>query len=78
MSKYLNKAYTLRISDDLKARIAESAQQLNRSINADILARLEQSFSDTEKTDLSSLLAEIRELRLELRNIRLTEPDANS
>lgn len=68
----------VRLPPELRDKIADSAKSHNRSMNADMVARLEQSFSDTEKTDLSILLAEIRELRLELRNSRLTEPDANS
>lgn len=45
MSKYLNDAYTLRIPAELKAKVAESAKTYNRSMNADIVARLEQSFT---------------------------------
>lgn len=46
MSKYLNDAYTLRIPAELKARVAESAKAHNRSMNADIVARLEKSFEE--------------------------------
>ena len=45
MSKYLGIAYNLRLPPELKAKIAESAKSLNRSMNADIVARLEQSFN---------------------------------
>lgn len=45
MSKYLNDAYTLRIPAELKAKVAESAKAHNRSMNADMVARLEQSFT---------------------------------
>lgn len=48
MSKYLGIAYNLRLPPELKEKIQESAKQLNRSMNADIVARLEQSF---EKDD---------------------------
>lgn len=48
MSKYLGIAYNLRLPPELKEKIQESAKQLNRSMNADIVARLEESF---EKDD---------------------------
>ena len=48
MRKYLGIAYNLRLPPELKEKIQESAKQLNRSMNADIVARLEQSF---EKDD---------------------------
>ncbi|MEB3753819.1 Arc family DNA-binding protein [Acinetobacter sp. MD2(2019)] len=43
-SGHLTTQYNLRWSDDLKSKIAESAKSHNRSMNADIIARLEQSF----------------------------------
>jgi len=52
MDKHLNDSYKLRMPAELKAKIAESAKTHNRSMNADIVARLEQSFlsaSDDEK-----------------------------
>ena len=36
--------YKLRWSEDLRQKIAQSAKEHNRSMNADIVARLEQSF----------------------------------
>ncbi len=45
MSKHLNESYTLRLPAELKAKVAESAQSHNRSLNADIVARLEKSFT---------------------------------
>ena len=47
-SKHLNAQYNLRWPDELKEKIAQSAKEHNRSMNADIVARLEQSF---EKDD---------------------------
>lgn len=44
MGKHLGVAYNLRLPQELKDRIAESAKELNRSMNADIVARLENSF----------------------------------
>ena len=44
MGKHLGVAYNLRLPQELKDKIAESAKDLNRSMNADIVARLEESF----------------------------------
>lgn len=44
MGKHLGVAYNLRLPQELKDKIAESAKELNRSMNADIVARLEKSF----------------------------------
>ena len=56
-SKHLNAQYNLRWPDELKEKIAQSAKEHNRSMNADIVARLEESFkhdagsvADYEKT----------------------------
>jgi hypothetical protein len=43
MSKYLNEAYTLRIPAEIKQKLAEIGKENNRSLNAEILLRLEQS-----------------------------------
>lgn len=43
-SKHLNAQYNLRWPDELKEKIAQSAKEHNRSMNADIIARLERSF----------------------------------
>ncbi|EKU51392.1 Arc-like DNA binding domain protein [Acinetobacter sp. WC-323] len=61
MGKHLGVAYNLRLPQELKDKIAESAKELNRSMNADIVARLEQSFekpisSEQEINDLRELL----------------------
>jgi len=66
----------VRLPPELRDKIADSAKSHNRSMNADMVARLEQSFSDTEKTDLSSLLAEMRELRLEAQEMRMLYVEA--
>ncbi len=44
MGKHLGVAYNLRLPQELKDKIAASAKELNRSMNADIVARLEKSF----------------------------------
>lgn len=61
MGKHLGVAYNLRLPPELKDKIAESAKELNRSMNADIVARLEQSFekpitTEHEVNDLRELL----------------------
>jgi len=61
MSKHLGVEYKVRMPQELKDKIAESAKELNRSMNADIVARLEQSFekpisSENEVNDLRELL----------------------
>ncbi len=61
MGKHLGVAYNLRLPQELKDKIAASAKELNRSMNADIVARLEQSFeepitSEHEVNDLRELL----------------------
>lgn len=50
MGKHLGVAYNLRLPQELKDKIAESAKELNRSMNADIIARLEDSFLSTLST----------------------------
>lgn len=44
MGRNLGVEYKMRMSQELKDKIAESAKELNRSMNADIVARLEESF----------------------------------
>lgn len=62
MGKHLGVAYNLRLPQELKDKIAESAKELNRSMNADIVARLEESFegkifNELEDVPLEKLLA---------------------
>ena len=47
-SKHLNAQYNLRWPDELKEKIAQSAKEHNRSMNADIVARIEQTFSQNQ------------------------------
>jgi hypothetical protein len=66
MGKHLGVAYNLRLPQELKDRIAESAKVLNRSINADIVARLEESFEQKsfnklDEIPLEDLLAVVME-----------------
>lgn len=50
MSKHLGVEYKVRMPQELKDKIAESAKELNRSMNADIVARLEDSFLRHERS----------------------------
>lgn len=43
-SGHLNPQYNLRWPEELRQKVAQSAKEHNRSMNADIVARLEQSF----------------------------------
>lgn len=64
-SGHLTTQYNLRWSDDLKEKVAQSAKEHNRSMNADIVARLEKSFenesfppiSQTDKDYLAKIQA---------------------
>lgn len=47
----LTTQYNLRWSDELKEKITQSAKEHNRSMNADIVARLEDSFDTNTEMD---------------------------
>ncbi len=47
-SKHLNAQYNLRWPDELKEKIAQSAKEHNRSMNQEIVARLEESFDNKD------------------------------
>ncbi|MGX5699601.1 Arc family DNA-binding protein [Acinetobacter kookii] len=63
MGRNLGVEYKMRMSQELKDKIAESAKELNRSMNADIVARLEESFEqkfgDLGSVPTENLLVEI-------------------
>ena len=63
MGKHLGVAYNLRLPQELKDKIAESAKELNRSMNSDIVARLEDSFEqklgDLESVPTEELMKEL-------------------
>ncbi|MFK3915761.1 Arc family DNA-binding protein [Psychrobacter sp. NPDC078501] len=46
--------YKLRMPHELKDKIKSSAENKNRSMNADIVARLEQTFKQEESSDMPS------------------------
>lgn len=57
MSKHLGVEYKVRMPQELKDKISESAKELNRSMNADIVARLEQSFEKDSKNDIDFFIS---------------------
>lgn len=48
MSSHLHSDFKIRIPDDLKEKIRTSSNEKNRSMTADIIARVEQSFKQEE------------------------------
>ena len=58
MGKHLGVAYNLRLSQELRDKVSESAKEHNRSMNADIVARLEHSFEreDSDEFDKAFVL----------------------
>ncbi|MFX9712879.1 Arc family DNA-binding protein [Acinetobacter baumannii] len=60
--------HKLRMPPELKQKIAESAKAYNRSMNADIVARLERSFE--LESDLSPLNMPPEELKRRLQNAK--------
>ncbi|MGB5886511.1 MAG: Arc family DNA-binding protein [Acinetobacter venetianus] len=64
MGKHLGVAYNLRLPPELKEKIAESAKEHNRSMNADIVARLEQTFinADEDRIYLFNAIKDVKKL----------------
>lgn len=60
--------YKLRWSEELRDKVAESAKAYKRSMNADIIARLERSFE--QESDLSPLNMPPEELKRRLENAK--------
>lgn len=58
--------YKLRWSEELRDKIQESAKQHNRSMNADIIARLEQSFNENQQQEstIADLNDQIQHLKM--------------
>ncbi len=77
MSKHLGVEYKVRMPQELKDKIAESAKEHNRSMNADIVARLEDSFPATNNQEaykryinkkINNLAYTIERLELQINN----------
>lgn len=62
-SGHLTIQYNLRLSSELKDKISKSAKELNRSMNSDIVARLEESFLEASGTSNSQADIKIIPLR---------------
>lgn len=64
----------IRLTRDLKERIEAAAKVGNRSLNAEIVLRLEHSFGDGDTFDhrINALSAEIENLRDRLRAVEAT------
>lgn len=55
----------LRLPSELKAQIAASAEEHGRSMNADIVARLQESFADdtaVDRDEVAALVKQVTEL----------------
>lgn len=50
-SGHLHPQYNLRWPEELRQKVAQSAKEHNRSMNADIVARLEESFEKTDQNE---------------------------
>lgn len=65
--------YQLRLPEDLRDKIKESAKNHNRSMNADIVARLEASFNTSGNEGLVSTLDEHLSFMAEQNNMLMNE-----
>lgn len=71
MSQHLHSDFKIRIPDDLKEKIRRSANELNRSMTADIVARLEASFeSNAEQVPASKYEALYNEYKINQKLLR--------
>lgn len=50
---HLNKQFNLRLPDELKEQLCMSAEKYNRSVTADIVARLRQTFKTETSTNMA-------------------------
>lgn len=71
MSQHLHSDFKIRIPDDLKDKIRNSANELNRSMTADIIARLEASFDpNSERVPASKYEALYNEYKINQKLLR--------
>ena len=64
--------YKLRWPEDLRQKVAQSAREHNRSMNADIVARLEQSFEHQENSDIAQLKQQIERMDQTIKTLATT------
>ncbi len=73
MSQHLHSDFKIRLPDELKEKIRHSANELNRSMTADIVARLEASFNTSGNEGLVSTLDEHLSFMAEQNNMLMNE-----
>ncbi|WP_210183210.1 Arc family DNA-binding protein [Rhizobium leucaenae] len=69
--------FMLRMSEGMRDRIRVAAKRNNRSMNAEIMARLEESFSsggipeaDPEDVEMQDVLSELEHIKLKIVKLR--------
>lgn len=60
--RHQTKPYPLRMGEDLRAKLEEKAKEMGRSLNAEIVSRLEASLEEAESVMSQDLVAKFREL----------------
>lgn len=69
MGQHLNVDFKIRLPQELKDKIRQSAELHNRTMTADIVARLEESFENNKLSDdelskkLTQILTEIQSIK---------------
>mgnify|MGYP002656251944 FL=1 len=69
MGQHLNVDFKIRLPQELKDKIRQSAELHNRTMTADIVARLEESFKNNKLSDdelsekLTQILTEIQSIK---------------
>lgn len=71
-SGHLHPQYNLRWPEELRQKVAQSAKEHNRSMNADIVARLEQSFEHQENSDIAQLKQQIERMDQTIKTLATT------
>ena len=62
----------LRVPPELRDKIEASSEQYNRSMNADMVARLEQSFEHQENSDITQLKQQIERMDQTIKTLAIT------
>ena len=64
--------HKLRMPPELKEKLFSSAKEMNRSLNAEIVARLEQSFEHQENSDITQLKQQIERMDQTIKTLAIT------
>ena len=64
--------HKLRMPPELKEKLFSSAKEMNRSLNAEIVARLEQSFEHQENSDIAQLKQQIERMDQTIKTLAIT------